>query len=148
MIVTLTVNPALDRAVTLSGPLRPGEVQTARSTREDAGGKGINVTRVIAAAGGETLAVLPLDDEDPFAAALRAAHVPSLAVAVHGAARANLTIADGEGRRPRSIFRVSPAPTPMQTHSSPPSSAQRQRPRGWCSQAHCHPACRMTSTSV
>ncbi|WP_298943092.1 1-phosphofructokinase family hexose kinase [uncultured Microbacterium sp.] len=97
MIVTLTVNPALDRAVTLSGPLRPGEVQTARSTREDAGGKGINVTRVIAAAGGETLAVLPLDDEDPFAAALRAAHVPSLAVAVHGAARANLTIADGEG---------------------------------------------------
>lgn len=97
MIVTLTANPSLDRAVILADALRPGEVQTADSTREDAGGKGINVTRVIAAAGEATVAVLPLDDDDPFAAALRAAHVPARPVAVRGAARANLTIADGEG---------------------------------------------------
>lgn len=97
MIVTLTANPSLDRAVLLDDAIRPGEVQTARGSREDAGGKGINVTRVVAAAGEATLAVLPLDEEDPFAAALRAAHVPAVPVALHGAARANLTITDGDG---------------------------------------------------
>ena len=60
MIVTLTANPSLDRAVTLSASLRPGEVQSAASSREDAGGKGINVARVVTAAGGGALAVLPL----------------------------------------------------------------------------------------
>ena len=43
MIVTLTANPSLDRAVTLAATLRPGEVQAALTAREDAGGKGINV---------------------------------------------------------------------------------------------------------
>ena len=51
MIVTLTANPSLDRTITLEGALRPGEVQSAASVREDAGGKGINVARVVAAAG-------------------------------------------------------------------------------------------------
>ncbi len=97
MIVTLTANPSLDRAVTLDGSLRHGEVQTAISAREDAGGKGINVTRVVAAAGAPSIAVLPLDPDDSFAAALRAAHVPARPVAVTGAARANLTIADADG---------------------------------------------------
>jgi len=97
MIVTLTANPSLDRAITLAEPIRPGQVQTALGSREDAGGKGINVTRVITAAGQESVAVLPLDDEDPFAAALRGAHVPVTAVPVTGAARANLTVVDGDG---------------------------------------------------
>ena len=70
MIVTLTANPSLDRTITLEAPLRPGQVQTATDVREDAGGKGINVSRVVAAAGVPTIAVLPLDDADPFAAAL------------------------------------------------------------------------------
>jgi hypothetical protein len=39
--------PSLDRTVALSAALAPGEVQTAASVREDAGGKGINVTRVL-----------------------------------------------------------------------------------------------------
>lgn len=97
MIVTLTANPSLDRAVALLEPLRPGEVQTAGSVREDAGGKGINVTRVVQAAGRSSRAVLPLDPEDPFGGALRATGVPVLAVAVHGAARANLTLTDADG---------------------------------------------------
>ena len=50
MIVTLTANPSLDRTITLAEPLQPGEVQAATSAREDAGGKGINVARVVAAA--------------------------------------------------------------------------------------------------
>ena len=79
MIVTLTANPSLDRTVTLDGPLMPGEVQGARNAREDAGGKGINVSRAIAAAGVPTLAVLPLAADDPFAAALRASRIDARA---------------------------------------------------------------------
>lgn len=97
MIVTLTANPSLDRAVTLSAPLRPGEVQSAASSREDAGGKGINVARAVAAADVPAVAVLPLADGDPFGVALRSAAVPISPVAIHGHARANLTITDPAG---------------------------------------------------
>ena len=96
-IVTVTANPSLDRTITLDAALRPGEVQAAASSREDAGGKGINVARVVAAAGIETLAVLPLAEDDPFAAALRASHVPSRLVEVVGHVRANVTITDPDG---------------------------------------------------
>ena len=96
-IITLTANPSLDRTITLDAALQPGEVQSAASGREDAGGKGINVARVVAAAGVETLAVLPLAEDDPFAAALRASHVPAGIVPVQGHVRANVTITDPDG---------------------------------------------------
>lgn len=97
MIVTLTANPSLDRAVALATPLRVGEVQAIAATREDAGGKGLNVARVVAAAGGSTLAVLPLDPADPFAATVHQTGLPVRAVPVHGPARSNLTITDPDG---------------------------------------------------
>jgi fructose-1-phosphate kinase PfkB-like protein len=92
MIVTLTAHPSLDRTITLDAPLRPGEVQAAASAREDAGGKGINVSRVVAAAGAATVAVLPLAAGDPFEAALASAGIATRPVRVTGHARANLTI--------------------------------------------------------
>ena len=56
MIVTVTLNPTLDK--TLSVPaLRPGEVHRARFLRQDIGGKGINVSRALAALG---VASLPI----------------------------------------------------------------------------------------
>ena len=97
MIVTLTANPSLDRTITLGAPLQPGEVQSATSVREDAGGKGINVAGVVRAAGVDTLAVLPLADDDPFGAILEATGLPSRSVPIEGRARANVTIADPEG---------------------------------------------------
>ena len=97
MIVTLTANPSLDRAVTLSAPLTPGEVQAAASSREDAGGKGINVARVVAAAGVPTLAVLPLAADDPFGVVLHSTELAIRPVPIHGNARANLTITDPAG---------------------------------------------------
>lgn len=97
MIVTVTTNPSLDRAVSLAGPLQVGEVQNALGVREDAGGKGINVARVVAAASRPTLAVLPLDPADPFASALATTGVPVRTVPHDGATRANLTIADPDG---------------------------------------------------
>lgn len=97
MIVTLTMNPSLDRGVTLPAPLAPGEVQSAIATREDAGGKGINVSRVIAASGGLTTAILPLAAGDPFHHVLEASAVPTHAVATAGHARANITVTDPDG---------------------------------------------------
>ncbi len=97
MIVTLTANPSLDRTILIGAALRVGEVQSADSTREDAGGKGINVARVVAAAGVAAIAVLPLAPDDPFAAALRSSGVPARAVPIHGRVRANLTITDPAG---------------------------------------------------
>lgn len=97
MIVTLTVHPSLDRTISLDHALRPGEVQSATAEREDAGGKGINVARVIAAADVEVLAVLPLSPEDPFAAPLRSTRIAARTVAIQGRVRANITIADPAG---------------------------------------------------
>lgn len=97
MIVTLTAHPSLDRAVVLPSPLRPGEVQAATSTREDAGGKGINVSRVVSSAGVPSRAVLPLAADDPFERALRAAGVDAVRVPVRGHVRANLTLTDPAG---------------------------------------------------
>lgn len=97
MILTLTANPSLDRTVALAQPLLPGEVQSALSERVDAGGKGINVARVVAAAGLDALAVLPLSPGDPFEAALHATGLPTRPVLVPGRTRANLTIVDPSG---------------------------------------------------
>ncbi|WP_111467096.1 1-phosphofructokinase family hexose kinase [Microbacterium suaedae] len=96
MIVTLTVNPSLDRTVELDAPLVPGEVQSAASMREDAGGKGINVARVLHDAGDVVRGVLPLAPTDPYAAALGSA-LPVHAVPITGHARCNLTITDPVG---------------------------------------------------
>lgn len=96
-IITVTANPSLDRTITLAAALQPGEVQSAASSREDAGGKGINVARVVAAAGVDTVAVLPLADDDPFGAALRSSHVVARVVDVEGHVRANVTITDPAG---------------------------------------------------
>lgn len=97
MIVTLTAHPSLDRTIALSETLRPGEVQSASSEREDAGGKGINVARVVAASGIHALAILPLAGDDPFDAALRATGIAARRVPVTGRVRANVAITDPAG---------------------------------------------------
>jgi 1-phosphofructokinase len=97
MIVTLTANPSLDRTMMLPAPLQVGDVQAARSAREDAGGKGINVARAVVAAGEACVAVLPLAADDPFDTALRASGLDARRVPIAGHVRANLTITDPAG---------------------------------------------------
>ncbi len=97
MIVTLTANPSADRAVVLSETLQPGEVQRALSSREDAGGKGVNVARVVSAAGAPARAVVPVNAHDPYRLLLEDTGIALDLVAVAGRARANLTITDPAG---------------------------------------------------
>ncbi|MGO1320205.1 MAG: 1-phosphofructokinase family hexose kinase [Galactobacter sp.] len=96
MIVTLTAHPALDRTVTLASPLRVGEVQRGSSQLEDAGGKGVNVARVLAAAGAEVVAALPLDPADPYRSLLDQ-DLNFMVTPIKGHARSNLTLTDENG---------------------------------------------------
>ncbi|WP_280347061.1 1-phosphofructokinase family hexose kinase [Nocardia neocaledoniensis] len=97
MIVTLTANPSVDRTVTLTEPLRRGQVHRAAGVTSHPGGKGVNVARVVAAGGARTLAVLPGTDDDPVVSGLRATGIAFRAVPVPGAPRTNLTIAETDG---------------------------------------------------
>lgn len=112
MIVTLTMHPSLDRTIALAGRLQPGEVQQAASAREDAGGKGVNVARVVAAAGREATAVLPLDPDDPYGPLAQRTAPASLrfrTVPIDGHVRANLTLTDPAGDTTKINL---PGPTP------------------------------------
>ncbi len=55
MIITVTLNPALDKTVAIE-TLKPGGLNRITSTTVDAGGKGINVSKMAKVLGIETLA--------------------------------------------------------------------------------------------
>lgn len=57
MIITITLNPALDRTLHIEQPLVLGKLNRAVSSYLEPGGKGINVSRAIQALGGESIAL-------------------------------------------------------------------------------------------
>lgn len=54
MIVTVTLNPAIDRTIVVE-EINKKDVTRVEKTRRDAAGKGINVSKVIASLGGNTI---------------------------------------------------------------------------------------------
>ena len=98
MIVTLTPNPSLDRTIAVD-QLLVGEVHRAHGLRIDAGGKGVNVSRALAANGLSTMAVLPAHGAPAleFASRLGDDGVPHDFIALDGAVRTNITIVDADG---------------------------------------------------
>ena len=97
MIVTITVNPSLDRTVELSSRLERGEVQRAAAAHQEPGGKGINVTRALVASGLATVAVFPGAESDPMVVAMRASRLPFVNVPITGAVRSNVTLTEPDG---------------------------------------------------
>lgn len=55
MVITVTLNPAMDKTIVLD-TLKEGSVNRVCQEREDAGGKGINVSKMIRNLQGETMA--------------------------------------------------------------------------------------------
>ncbi|MFF2513038.1 1-phosphofructokinase [Streptomyces sp. RLB1-33] len=98
MILTVTPNPSLDRTYEVPS-LDRGEVIRATGERMDPGGKGVNVSRAVAAAGQRTIAVLPLGGA-PGALVAELLHAQGIEVApvpVAGATRSNISVAEPDG---------------------------------------------------
>ncbi|MHA6765449.1 1-phosphofructokinase [Streptacidiphilus sp. PAMC 29251] len=98
MILTVTPNPSLDRTYEV-GTLVRGGVVRARTDRTDPGGKGVNVSRAVAAAGHDTLAVMPLGGSEgsDLARLLSAQGIQVAPVPVAGATRVNISVAEPDG---------------------------------------------------
>jgi 1-phosphofructokinase len=98
VIVTLTPNPSVDRTVEVDLLVR-GSVLRATGTQVDAGGKGVNVSRALAAQGRRTRAVLPVGG---FVGAqleglLRGSLTEVVVVPVTEELRANVSVVEPDG---------------------------------------------------
>jgi 1-phosphofructokinase len=98
MIVTLTPNPSLDRTIAVD-QLQVGEVHRASGQQVDPGGKGVNVSRALAANSRDTLAIMPAGGAAAveFGALLDEAHVPYVFIDLPGAVRSNITLVESDG---------------------------------------------------
>ena len=98
MIITVTLNPSLDRAIDVEGLAR-GAVIRATRARLDPGGKGVNVSRALLANGVASRAVLPCGGEEgrQLVDLLRAEGVDLVAVPISGHTRSNITLAEPDG---------------------------------------------------
>lgn len=97
MIVTVTLNPSLDRTLSLDEPLTRGAVHRLIPVSTEPGGKGVNVSRALTQNGVDTVALLPAADHDPILAELRTRGVPFHNIDIPGTVRSNLTITENDG---------------------------------------------------
>ncbi|KAB1641201.1 1-phosphofructokinase family hexose kinase [Gulosibacter chungangensis] len=96
MIITVTPNPSIDRTVMLDRPLERGGVHRLSPPVDAAGGKGVNVARVLRRAGVDPLVILPAPEGSKLvrtieAEGMRVARTPSSEV------RTNLTLTEIDG---------------------------------------------------
>ena len=95
MIYTVTLNPAIDKTVSIPG-FSAGSVNRVESCREDAGGKGINVSKCLKALGAKSVAAMILAGETGayLEKMLRQEGLEILSVQTTGQTRTNLKIVD------------------------------------------------------
>lgn len=95
MIVTVTLNPALDETWTVS-KLTPGESHRVPTGASRAGGKGVNVARVLHATGHEVLAVAAVGGVTGthFQSELALSGIPNRVFPVRGETRRSIAIVD------------------------------------------------------
>lgn len=98
MILTLTLNPSLDRTIEIPELLR-GEMVRAVATRLDPGGKGVNVTRALAAHTLTTCAVVPRGGPEgrQLTALLEEEGIDVCAVPVTAHTRSNVSLVEPDG---------------------------------------------------
>jgi 1-phosphofructokinase len=98
MIVTLTLNPALDKTARVD-VMRANGLNRLRDIRVDAGGKGVNVSAVIRALGGDSIAAGFAGGAagDELLARIAAAGINADFVRIASATRTNLKVLAGDG---------------------------------------------------
>ena len=98
MIITLTPNPSVDRAITV-GALRRGHVLRAASSRVDPGGKGVNVGRALTSMGARPLVVAPSGGPEGalFESLLSADDIPAEVVPIAESMRMNISVLEPDG---------------------------------------------------
>ena len=98
MILTVTPNPSLDRTYELPRLVRDA-VLRARTDRVDPGGKGVNVSRALAASGRRTVALVLLGgpEGDLLARLLERDGIEAVGVPVDGSTRVNISLAEPDG---------------------------------------------------
>jgi 1-phosphofructokinase len=99
MFFTMTLNPALDRTLTVDR-LEIGGIQSVRAEMCTPGGKGVNVAKMLAANGKAVTAagLLGQDDLPLYEAFLAPLGITCRFLHVHHATRTNLMVTDGQGR--------------------------------------------------
>lgn len=98
MILTLTLNPSLDRTIEI-GALDRGAVIRAAAAHLDPGGKGVNVSRALLANAVASRAVVPYggDEGRQLVRLLTAEGLDMVTVPVAGTTRSNVTLAEPDG---------------------------------------------------
>jgi 1-phosphofructokinase len=98
MILTLTLNPSLDRTIEIPALTR-GAVIRAAAAHLDPGGKGVNVSRALLANRVRSCAVIPFggDEGRQLVGLLSAEGIDMIPVPVAGATRSNVTLAEPDG---------------------------------------------------
>ena len=98
LIITLTVNPAIDRTITVDRLVFEDRAYI-NSSRESAGGRGINASFVIHCFGGKTKAIVPAGGESGthFEDLVKASGFQLVVVPVSRSVRHNLIITDKQG---------------------------------------------------
>ncbi len=131
MIVTVTLNPSLDRTLAVAA-LERGEVIRADSTLEDPGGKGVNVTRFLTARGTDSVAVLPVGGSigRGLVAGLADAGIPHRAIPIAGATRANITVVEPDGTTTK-LNEPGPALSAAEVGALIDAVAELVTPDGW-----------------
>jgi 1-phosphofructokinase len=131
MIVTLTPNPSVDRTVTLPR-LERGAVLRATESREDPGGKGLNVSRALAANGTASTAVFPVGGVYGrlMLNLLEGEPVTLGAVAISEAIRANITIVEPDGTTTK-VNEPGPALTASEADALRSAALEASRGASW-----------------
>lgn len=98
MIVTLTLNPSLDRTFILSR-LRRGELNRAIQVTTDPAGKGVNVSKALHANAVDTVAVFPHGggSGSELLRLLKVIGIPCHPVPIEGVVRGNVSVVEADG---------------------------------------------------
>lgn len=96
MIITVTPNPSIDRTVLLDRPLERGGVHRLSTPVDAAGGKGVNVARVLHRAGIDVVALLPAPEQSEIITAIAAEGI-AVARTTGPSVRMNLTLVEADG---------------------------------------------------